>query len=133
MTGHRPLRPCGVCMTPVPDGDCPVHPKRGGYRPDRRSVRDGVYDRAWRKVRDAAVRLAGYRCAYCGQTASTGDHVVPPARGGARLDLRNVLCACGRCNTGKGNRTLTEWVASGTAPGHASRVLAQRIIDGLPV
>jgi 5-methylcytosine-specific restriction endonuclease McrA len=128
-----PMRPCGVCRRPVPDGNCPTHPRRGGYRPERRSVRDRVYGPAWVRVRDTALRLAGHRCAYCSRSAATGDHVVPHSRGGARWDLRNVVAACAGCNTSKGDRTLQEWVHSGLAPEPAIRLLAQRILDGLPV
>lgn len=37
----------------------------------------------------------GHRCAYCGQRATTIDHVVPLSRGGARTDWLNTVAACG--------------------------------------
>lgn len=130
---HRPLRPCGVCSQPVPDGDCPRHPKRGGYRPRRPSVVNGTYSsRVWAMLRRAALLASGGRCDYCGGPANTGDHVVPHSKGGVSSP-ENTLAACARCNTSKGNRTLQEWVHSGLAPEPAVRLLAQRIIDRLPV
>jgi 5-methylcytosine-specific restriction endonuclease McrA len=57
---------------------------------------------------------------------------VPHTRGGASTE-ENVVAACGRCNTSKGRRTLTEWVHSGFAPAPAASLLAARIIDRLPV
>lgn len=127
-----PLRPCRTCRKPCPDGDCPRHPKRGGYRPERASVVGKVYDLAWRRLVAAALRLTGGRCAYCDEPARSGDHVVPYTRGGAST-ADNVVAACRRCNTSKGNRTLREWVATGRAPVLAIKLLGVRIADELPV
>ncbi|WP_437228739.1 HNH endonuclease [Planctomicrobium sp. SH661] len=52
------------------------------------------------------------RCTYCGRAiakkAATLDHVMPKSRGGGSV-LKNAVLACGWCNAGKGNLTLTEW------------------------
>jgi len=127
-----PLRPCGVCRKPAPNGNCPKHPKKGGYRPNRPSVVSAVYGPNWGLVREMALRRDNYRCRYCGGPGRTGDHVVPHSRGGIS-QLDNTLTACARCNTSKGNRTLTEWVHSGLAPAHAAVLLAERILARLPV
>ena len=47
------------------------------------------------------------RCAYCGGTAATIDHVVPRSRGG-RHAWENVVAACHRCNNVKGDRQVHE-------------------------
>ena len=47
------------------------------------------------------------RCVYCGDTATSVDHVVPRSRGG-RHAWDNVVAACGRCNRTKADRTLAE-------------------------
>jgi 5-methylcytosine-specific restriction endonuclease McrA len=49
----------------------------------------------------------GGRCAYCGGPADTIDHVIPRSRGGAH-DWTNVVAACRRHNTEKGDRFLHE-------------------------
>ncbi len=51
----------------------------------------------------------GHRCQYCGTTRSplTVDHVVPRDHGGTD-SWENLVCACVRCNTRKGNRTPEE-------------------------
>ncbi len=49
----------------------------------------------------------GRRCAYCGGTASTIDHVLPRSRGGGNT-WSNTVAACGRCNQRKGDRTPAE-------------------------
>ena len=51
------------------------------------------------------------RCQYCGgvfpQKGLNLDHVIPLSRGGGS-GWENVVCACIRCNTRKGNRTPDE-------------------------
>ena len=42
-------------------------------------------------------------CGYCGQPATTVDHVTPKARGGAD-DEGNLMAACLSCNSGKRDR-----------------------------
>lgn len=130
MPEHVPLRPCGVCMRPFPDGNCPTHPKRSYGRQQRAGAR--AYNGPWRRIRDRAVAAAGGRCAYCDGPASTGDHVLPRSRGGL-TEQRNTVCCCSGCNTSKGDRTLAEWIASGTAAQYAASVLHSRARLGLPV
>ncbi|WP_067498084.1 HNH endonuclease [Actinoplanes sp. TFC3] len=67
----------------------------------------------WRHSRGPAWSRAGVlsrdgrRCAYCGGTASTIDHVLPRSRGGEN-SWKNTVAACGRCNQRKGDRTPAE-------------------------
>jgi hypothetical protein len=49
----------------------------------------------------------GHRCAYCGGTATTVDHVLPQARGGENTWL-DTVAACGGYNHRKGDRTPAE-------------------------
>jgi 5-methylcytosine-specific restriction endonuclease McrA len=51
----------------------------------------------------------GGTCQYCGNSGElmTLDHVIPRSRGGKDV-WENVVIACGRCNTKKGNRTPKE-------------------------
>jgi 5-methylcytosine-specific restriction endonuclease McrA len=51
----------------------------------------------------------GSTCQYCGCSGElmTLDHVIPRSRGGKDV-WENVVIACGRCNTKKGNRTPKE-------------------------
>ena len=73
---------------------------------------------AW--SRGGVLTRDGKRCAYCGATASTIDHVLPRSRGGGNT-WPNTVAACGRCNQRKGDRTPAEarmplrWTP--TAPG----------------
>ncbi|MBT4768068.1 MAG: HNH endonuclease [Phycisphaerae bacterium] len=53
----------------------------------------------------------GNKCQYCGQRFPTSelsiDHVMPQSRGGEN-SWANLVCACVRCNTRKGNKTPRE-------------------------
>ena len=56
----------------------------------------------------------GFRCVYCGVVFDadelTIDHVQPRMRGGDRSG-GNVVTACRACNTAKGGRRLSEYLA----------------------
>ncbi|MBA4607518.1 MULTISPECIES: HNH endonuclease [Aeromicrobium] len=55
----------------------------------------------------SAIKARDRRCAYCGGSAETVDHIVPRSRGGG-LTWENAVAACLRCNHKKGNRTPAE-------------------------
>jgi 5-methylcytosine-specific restriction endonuclease McrA len=57
--------------------------------------------------RRGVLRRDSQRCAYCGGTATTIDHVKPRSRGGAD-SWENLVACCLRCNNKKGDRTLAE-------------------------
>ena len=50
-----------------------------------------------------------FQCQYCGKTDMplTIDHIVPRSRGG-EYSWENLITACPRCNSKKGNRTPRE-------------------------
>ncbi|MBM0128013.1 HNH endonuclease [Pimelobacter simplex] len=48
-----------------------------------------------------------HRCAYCGDHATTIDHLLPQSRGGGWTWM-NTVAACSRCNGRKANRTPAE-------------------------
>jgi 5-methylcytosine-specific restriction endonuclease McrA len=57
--------------------------------------------------RRGVLRRDSHRCAYCGKTASTIDHVQPRSRGG-RDSWENLVACCLRCNNIKSDRTPLE-------------------------
>ena len=57
--------------------------------------------------RRGVLRRDGHRCAYCGRSAGTVDHVLPRSRGGA-TSWENLVACCLRCNGAKGDRTPEE-------------------------
>lgn len=48
-----------------------------------------------------------YRCGYCGERATTVDHILPRSRGGIN-SWENLVSACRRCNAHKADRTPEE-------------------------
>jgi 5-methylcytosine-specific restriction endonuclease McrA len=60
---------------------------------------------AWSKR--GVLRRDHHRCAYCGGTAETVDHLLPLSRGGTNTWL-NTVAACLRCNNLKADRTPGE-------------------------
>lgn len=58
-------------------------------------------------TRRGVLRRDGHRCAYCGRSAATIDHVLPRSRGGAD-SWENLVACCLRCNNVKGDRTPQE-------------------------
>ena len=57
--------------------------------------------------RRGVLRRDAQRCAYCGGSASTIDHVQPRSRGG-QDSWENLVACCLRCNNVKGDRTPQE-------------------------
>ena len=57
--------------------------------------------------RRGVLRRDGQRCAYCGHSATTIDHVLPRSRGG-KDTWENLVACCLRCNNDKGDRTPAE-------------------------
>ena len=82
--------------------------KRRARLKDLRSP--GVTPEQWEAICHRYTDPAGdVLCAYCKcKGANTVDHVYPISRGGLD-EARNVVPACGRCNSSKCNRLVTEW------------------------
>ncbi len=57
--------------------------------------------------RRGVLRRDAHRCAYCGHSATTVDHVLPRSRGGAD-SWENLVACCLGCNNAKGDRTPAE-------------------------
>ncbi|MCS4277493.1 HNH endonuclease [Mycetocola lacteus] len=57
--------------------------------------------------RRGVLRRDDFRCAYCGASANTIDHVIPRSRGGAG-SWENLVACCMRCNNLKADRTPRE-------------------------
>ncbi|WP_026551691.1 HNH endonuclease [Arthrobacter sp. H20] len=56
-------------------------------------------------TRRGVLRRDNHRCAYCGKSASTIDHVYPRSRGGDS-SWENLVACCLTCNHDKGDKTL---------------------------
>ncbi|NBS68917.1 HNH endonuclease [bacterium] len=52
-----------------------------------------------------------HRCAYCGESADTLDHVKPRHKGGNTV-TSNLVPACRECNRSKGSEDWYAWYAA---------------------
>lgn len=96
-------------------------------------LKSGNPERRWKVPpvnRREVFRRDHYTCQYCGLTKHlTIDHVIPRSKGG-RHTWDNVVTACAKCNSIKGDRLLTElgMVLKNTpkAPVHPAIVFAEQ-------
>ncbi len=121
------------------DADNPVWGSTGAWdRPSVIILRNYVRIPSGRSVpvsRRGVLRRDNHRCAYCGTTASTIDHVMPRSRGG-KDSWENLVACCLKCNNIKGDRTPDEmrWSLRTTprAP-HGTTWLVRGVERALPV
>jgi 5-methylcytosine-specific restriction endonuclease McrA len=75
--------------------------------------KSAVGTRHWNeKIRPRILRRDDFTCFYCGQYATTVDHVIPRRLQGTDHD-DNLVAACRKCNFSKGGRFFER---SGTPP-----------------
>jgi 5-methylcytosine-specific restriction endonuclease McrA len=65
---------------------------------------DPRLSRAYRKARLAVLARDGFVCHYCGQDATTADHIIPIKAGGDPVSPDNLVACCVTCNSKKGSR-----------------------------
>ncbi|MCY0904804.1 HNH endonuclease [Arthrobacter sp. H14-L1] len=65
------------------------------------------YNQAAPVTRRGVLRRDEHRCAYCGKSATTVDHIEPRSHGGTE-SWENLVACCLRCNGLKGNHTLAK-------------------------
>ena len=62
--------------------------------------------RAWRSLRKVILARDGYVCHYCGQDATTVDHVLSiKDHPDQAMNPENLVSACKLCNSRKGSRS----------------------------
>ena len=49
-----------------------------------------------------------YNCAYCGEVATSLDHIIPRFKSGSS-NRNNLVPACRRCNSNKGSTDIEAW------------------------
>jgi 5-methylcytosine-specific restriction endonuclease McrA len=90
------------CPEQVERGYCPEHTTGPSRRPRSPSSRVTGTHR-WRVLK-ARILRGGPDCHYCGDPATTVDHVIPVSKGGAPYDEANLVPSCKPCNDRKGGR-----------------------------
>jgi 5-methylcytosine-specific restriction endonuclease McrA len=70
----------------------------------------------YKKARLVVLARDGYTCAYCGQDATTVDHIQSIKSGGDPVSLENMIACCARCNSAKGSRSQGVFLARNSTP-----------------
>jgi 5-methylcytosine-specific restriction endonuclease McrA len=72
--------------------------------------------RAYKKRRLEVLQRDQWSCFYCGQPATTVDHVIPIVRGGDPIAWENLVSCCAKCNSMKGSRSEGVFLARQATP-----------------
>jgi hypothetical protein len=64
---------------------------------------------SFREYRIAALKRDHYTCLWCGQPATTVDHIIPSSKGGSDLP-NNLLASCSECNSRRGNHSAFRYL-----------------------
>lgn len=63
---------------------------------------------AKKRFRDEIYKSWNHKCAYCGDDATSLDHIIPRYKSG-ETTRKNLVPACRRCNASKASARLHEW------------------------
>jgi 5-methylcytosine-specific restriction endonuclease McrA len=83
-----------------------------------RSIRKDPRDsRKWRALRKSILARDSYTCGYCGQEATTVDHILPIRKHPDQaMNPENLMSACSKCNSSKGSRSQGVFLARAFTP-----------------
>jgi 5-methylcytosine-specific restriction endonuclease McrA len=81
-----------------------------------RGRQDPRVSQKYKKARLVVLARDGYTCAYCGQDATTVDHIQSIKSGGDPVSLENMIACCARCNSAKGSRSQGVFLARNSTP-----------------
>jgi len=65
---------------------------------------------AKKRYRQSIYEAWDCQCGYCGDKATSLDHIIPRFRSGSS-NRHNLIPACRRCNTNKASAKMEEWYA----------------------
>jgi 5-methylcytosine-specific restriction endonuclease McrA len=63
---------------------------------------------AKKRFRESIYQAWDYKCGYCGDAATSLDHVIPRFKSGSS-NRHNLIPCCRRCNSNKGSSEMREW------------------------
>ena len=88
---------------------------------------------AKKRYRQSIYEAWGCKCGYCGEEATSLDHIIPRFRSGSS-NRNNLIPACRRCNTNKASTKMEDWYVQQSyySPEKLTRIkawMAQDVID----
>ena len=99
-----------------------------------RGRQDPRVSQKYKKARLVVLARDGYTCAYCGQDATTVDHIQSIKSGGDPVSLENMIACCARCNSAKGSRSQGVFLARNSTPpafpGNISPMTTSTVLAG---
>ena len=98
-----------------------------------RGTQDPRVSNKYKKQRVIVLARDGYTCVYCGQDATTVDHIVSLKHGGDPISLENMVACCKRCNSSKGSRSQAVFLASNSTPPAFSDYSSPKTTSPVPV
>ena len=73
--------------------------------------------RKWRALRKTILARDSHTCGYCGQEATTVDHILPVRKHPDQaMNPENLISACTKCNSAKGSRSQGVFLARQFTP-----------------
>jgi 5-methylcytosine-specific restriction endonuclease McrA len=63
---------------------------------------------AKKRFRESIYQAWDYKCGYCGDAATSLDHIIPRFKSGCS-SRHNLLPACRKCNTNKASENMELW------------------------
>ncbi|WP_232729900.1 HNH endonuclease [Paenibacillus phocaensis] len=63
----------------------------------------------FREYRKTVLKRDRYTCLWCGEPATTVDHLMPSSKGGSDLPT-NLIASCSECNSRRGNRSAITYL-----------------------
>lgn len=63
---------------------------------------------AKKRYRQSIYEAWGHKCGYCGEPATSLDHIIPRFKSGSS-NRNNLVPACQRCNTNKASSDMRQW------------------------
>ena len=63
---------------------------------------------AKKRYRQSIYEAWQHKCGYCGEMATSLDHIIPRFKSGSN-NRNNLVPACRSCNANKGSKNMEEW------------------------
>ena len=88
--------------------------------------------RKYKAVRLQVLSRDNHTCFYCNAEADTVDHIVPVSKSDDKSEAynpNNLVAACKRCNSSRGNRSQASFLATNATPPVFSSSLSPKMTE----
>ena len=88
--------------------------------------------RKYKAVRLQVLARDNHTCFYCNAEADTVDHIVPVSKSDDKSEAynpNNLVAACKRCNSSRGNRSQASFLATNATPPVFSSSFSPKVVE----